>query len=99
VVVGPLAGTRPAEAERIVVANEDASTVQFFDLKAGNVLKISPHSSGLTRRPGSEIHLRANRVELCVELGVPHRHSVTVVPSLNKAYTANKDAGTSQSWT
>ena len=50
-------------------------------------------------RPGSEIDLRANRVELCVELGVPHPHSVTVVPSLNKAYTANKDAGTSQSWT
>ena len=39
------------------------------------------------------IDLRAKRVELSVKLGVPHPHSVTVVPSLNKAYTANKDAG------
>ena len=39
VVVAPRASTRPAEAERIVVANEHASTVQFFDLKTGNVLK------------------------------------------------------------
>ena len=28
-----------------------------------------------------------------MKLGVQHPHSVTVVPSLKKAYTANKDAG------
>jgi DNA-binding beta-propeller fold protein YncE len=166
VVVGPLAGTRPAEAERIVVANEHASTVQFFDLKTGNVLKDlptlkRPHEMVLDpnrgvayisiaykdgpfsnyERPGNEIQaigldsmaivdtiditphwaphglsldgnhqilyascesnggeligidLRAKRVELSVKLGVPHPHSVTVVPSVNKAYTVNKDAG------
>ena len=42
VVVAPRASTRPAGAERIVVANEHASTVQFFDLKTGNVLKNIP---------------------------------------------------------
>jgi DNA-binding beta-propeller fold protein YncE len=166
VVVAPRASTRPAEAERIVVANEHASTVQFFDLKTGNILKDiptlkRPHEMVLDpdrgfayvsiaykdgpfsayERPGNEIQvigletmaivetiditphwaphglaldgnhqilyascesnggeligidLRAKKVELSVNLGVPHPHSVTVVPSLNKAYTANKDAG------
>jgi DNA-binding beta-propeller fold protein YncE len=167
VAVAPRAGTRPAEAGRIVVANEHASTVQFFDLKTGNGLKDiptlkRPHEMVLDRnrgvayisiaykdgpfstyeRPGNEIQaigldsmaivdtiditphwaphglaldgnrqilyascesnggeligidLRAKKVELSVNLGgVPHPHSVTVIPSLNKAYTANKDAG------
>ena len=166
VVVAPRASTRPAEAERIVVANEHASTVQFFDLKTGNVLKIiptlkRPHEMVLDwkrgvayisiaykdgpfsnyERPGNEIQaigletmaivdtiditphwaphglaldgdhqilfascesnggeliaidLRAKKIVLSVKLGVPHPHSVTVVPSLKKAYTANKDAG------
>ena len=166
VVVGPRVSTRPAEAERIVVANEHASTVQFFDLKTGNVLKNiptlkRPHEMVLDwkrgvayisiaykdgpfsnyERPGNEIQaigletmaivdtiditphwaphglaldgdhqilyascesnggeliaidLRAKKIALSVKLGVPHPHSVTVVPSLNKAYTANKDAG------
>ena len=166
VVVAPRAGTRPAEAERIVVANEHASTVQFFDLKTGNVLKDiptlkRPHEMVLDpnrgvayisiaykdgpfssyERPGNEIQaisletmaivdtiditphwaphglaldgthqvlyascesnggeligidLRAKKVKLSVNLGVPHPHSVTVIPALNKAYTANKDAG------
>jgi len=166
VVVAPRAGTRPAEAERIVVANEHASTVQFFDLKTGNVLKNiptlkRPHEMVLDpnrgvayisiaykdgpfssyERPGNEIQainletmeivdtiditphwaphglaldgnhqilyascesnggeligidLRTKKVELSVNLGVPHPHSVAVVSSLNKAYTANKDAG------
>src|ERR1700730_16620644 len=167
VAVAPRAGTRPAEAERIVVANEHASTVQFFDLKTGNVLKdIStlkrPHEMVLDRnrgvayvsiaykdgpfsayeRPGSEIqaigldsmeivdtidiaphwaphglaldnkhgvlyascesnggeligiNLKTKKIELAVKLGgVPHPHTLAVVPSLNKAYTANKDAG------
>jgi len=166
VVVAPRASTRPAEAERIVVANEHASTVQFFDLKTGNVLKNiptlkRPHEMVLDwkrgvayisiaykdgpfsnyERPGHEIQaigletmaivdtiditphwaphglalngdhqilyascesnggeliaidLRAKKIVLSVKLGVPHPHSVTVVPSLNKAYTANKDAG------
>jgi DNA-binding beta-propeller fold protein YncE len=166
VVVAPRASTRPAEAERIVVANEHASTVQFFDLKTGNVLKIiptlkRPHEMVLDwkrgvayisiaykdgpfsnyERPGNEIQaigletmaivdtiditphwaphglaldgdhqilyascesnggelialdLRAKKIALSVKLGVPHPHSVTVVPSLKKAFTANKDAG------
>jgi len=166
VVVAPRASTRPAEAERIVVANEHASTVQFFDLKTGNVLKViptlkRPHEMVLDwkrgvayisiaykdgplsnyERPGHEIQaigletmaivdtiditphwaphglaldgdhrilyascesnggeliaidLRAKKIVLSVKLGVPHPHSVTVVRSLNKAYTANKDAG------
>lgn len=166
VVVAPRASTRPAEAERIVVANEHASTVQFFDLKTGHVLKViptlkRPHEMVLDwkrgvayisiaykdgpfsnyERPGNEIQaigletmaivdtiditphwaphglaldgdhqilyascesnggeliaidLRAKKIALSVKLGVPHPHSVTVVRSLNKAYTANKDAG------
>jgi DNA-binding beta-propeller fold protein YncE len=167
VAVAPRAGTQPADAERIVVANEHASTVQFFDLKTGNVLKDiptlkRPHEMVLDRsrgvayisiaykdgpfsgyeRPGNEIQaigldsmaivdtiditphwaphglaldgkhqilyascesnggeligidLRAKKVKLSVNLGgVPHPHSVTVIPSLNKAYTSNKDAG------
>jgi DNA-binding beta-propeller fold protein YncE len=167
VAMAPQAGTRPADAGRIVVANEHASTVQFFDLKTGNVLKDiptlkRPHEMVLDRnrgvayisiaykdgpfstyeRPGNEIQaigldsmsivdtiditphwaphglamdskrqilyascesnggeligidLRTKKVELSVNLGgVPHPHSVTVIPSLNKAYTANKDAG------
>ncbi|HEV2199974.1 MAG TPA: hypothetical protein VGR73_09135 [Bryobacteraceae bacterium] len=167
VAMTPQAGTRPAEAGRIVVANEHASTVQFFDLKTGSVLKDiptlkRPHEMALDRdrgvayisiaykdgpfstyeRPGSEIQaigldsmaivdtiditphwaphglaldanrqilyascesnggeligidLKTKKVALSVNLGgVPHPHSVAVVPSLNKAYTANKDAG------
>ena len=167
IAVAPRAGTRTAEAERIVVANEHASTVQFFDLKTGNVLKEfstlkRPHEMVLDRnrgvayisiaykdgpfstyeRPGNEIqaiglesmaivetiditphwaphglalddkhgvlyascesnggeligiNLKTKKVEVAVNLGgVPHPHSVAVLPSLNKAYTANKDVG------
>lgn len=167
IAVTPQAGTRPAEAGRIVVANEHASTVQFFDLNTGAVLKEiptlkRPHEMALDRdrgvayisiaykdgpfstyeRPGNEIQaigldsmsiadtiditphwaphgltldanrqmlyascesnggeligidLRTKKVTLSVNLGgVPHPHSVAIVPALNKAYTANKDAG------
>ena len=49
VVMAPRASIRPAEAERIVVANEHASTVQFFDLKTGNVLKNIPTLNAASR--------------------------------------------------
>jgi hypothetical protein len=39
------------------------------------------------------IDLRAKRVELCVKLGVPHRHSVMVVPLLNKDVCGEQGRG------
>lgn len=161
------AAIQAAELGRIVVANEHASTVQFVDLRTGNVLKTiatlkRPHEMVLDRnrgvayisiaykdgpysayeRAGNEIqaiglknmaiidtidiaphwaphglalddkhgvlyascesnggeligiNLKTKMVELAVKLGgVPHPHTLTVIPSLNKAYTANKDVG------
>jgi len=158
------ADCQPGHGERIVVANEHASTVQFFDLATGNLLKDiatlkRPHEMVMDReagvayvsiaykdgpwdhyeRPGSEIQvidlekmeiagtiditphwaphglaidqengllyascesnggevivvdLKQKKVTGSVKVGVPHPHSMAVVPSLHKAYTANKD--------
>ena len=149
---------------RIAVANEHASSVQFFDLATGELLKdIStlkrPHEMVIDREasiayvsiaykdgpwdqyesPGNQIQvidvekmeitstidisphwaphglaldqktgllyascesnggevivvdMKKRKVMGSVRIGVPHPHSIAVVPSRNKAYTANKD--------
>ena len=158
------AASQPGHGDRIVVANEHASTVQFFSLSTGKMLKDlatlkRPHEMVMDReaglayvsiaykdgpwdhyeRPGSEIQvidlvkmeiastiditphsaphglaldqrkgllyascesnggevivvdLKQQKVTGAVQVGVPHPHSMAVVPSLHKAYTANKD--------
>ena len=158
------AGNQSAQGGRIVVANEHASTLQFFDLATGKLLKDvptlkRPHEMVIDRQagvayisiaykdgpcdqyesPGNQIQVidlekmaitntiditphwaphglafdqksgllyvscessggevivvdtKRNKVLGSVKVGVPHPHSIAVVPSLNKAYTANKD--------
>jgi len=158
------AGNQSAQAGRIVVANEHASTLQFFDLATGKLLKDvptlkRPHEMAIDRQagvayisiaykdgpwdqyesPGNQIQVidlekmaitntiditphwaphglafdqksgllfvscesgggevivvdtKQKKVLGSVKVGVPHPHSIAVVPSLNKAYTANKD--------
>jgi hypothetical protein len=158
------AANQPGGGLRIAVANEHASTVQFFDLATGVLLKdiatlkrphemvidpeagvayisiaykdgpwdqyespgnqiqvidlqkmeitstidITPHwaphglaldrNSGLLyascESNGGEVIVvdtRQKKVRGAVKVGVPHPHSMAVVPSLGKAYTANKD--------
>jgi YVTN family beta-propeller protein len=158
------AANRPVTSGRIVVANEHASTVQFFDLATGKLLKDiptlkRPHEMVVDREagvayvsiaykdgpwdhyesPGNQIQvidlrkmeiidtiditphwaphglaldrdngilyascesnegeviavdLKQRKVTGAVKVGVPHPHSMAVVPSLGKAYTANKD--------
>jgi DNA-binding beta-propeller fold protein YncE len=150
--------------ERIVVVNEHASTVQFFDLATGKLLKDiatlkRPHEMVVDREtgvayvsiaykdgpwdqyeyPGNQIQVidlekmeitstiditphwaphglaldqkngilyascessggevirvdvKQKKVMDLAKVGVPHPHSVAVVPSLSRAYTANKD--------
>jgi DNA-binding beta-propeller fold protein YncE len=156
--------SEPGHGERIVVANEHASTVQFFDLATGNLLKDiatlkRPHEMVIDRdagvayvsiaykdgpwdqyeSPGNQIQvidlekmeisstiditphwaphglaldqkngllyascesnggevivvdMKRKEVTGSVKVGVPHPHSMAVVPSVGKAYTANKD--------
>lgn len=158
------AGNQSAQVGRIVVANEHASTVQFFDLATGKLLKDiatlkRPHEMVIDREagvayisiaykdgpwdqyesPGNQIQVidlekmtiintiditphwaphglafdqksgllyvscessggevivvdtKQKKVLGSVKVGVPHPHSIAVVPSLDKAYTANKD--------
>ncbi len=158
------AGNPPGRGLRIAVANEHASTVQFFDLATGKLLKDiatlkRPHEmvidpqAGLAyvsiaykdgpwdqyESPGNQIQVidlekmeitstiditphwaphglvldrargllyascesnggevitvdtKQKKVRGAVKVGVPHPHSIAVVPSLGKAYTANKD--------
>ena len=153
-----------AKDRAIVVANEHAVTLQFFDLNTGKLLKDiptlrRPHEmvvdprTGLAyvsiayqdgpfsayEKPGNQIQvidlqnmaitdtiditphwaphglaldakdgilyvscessggelvgvdLKQKKVVSTVRLGVPHPHTVAVVPSVEKAYTANKD--------
>ena len=158
------AGNQSAQGGRIVVANEHASTLQFFDLATGKLLKDiptlkRPHEMVIDREagvayisiaykdgpwdqyesPGNQIQVidlenmaitntiditphwaphglafdqksgllyvscessggevivvdtKQKKVLGSVKVGVPHPHSIAVVPSLGKAYTANKD--------
>jgi DNA-binding beta-propeller fold protein YncE len=158
------ADSQPGHGERIVVANEHASTVQFFDLATGKLLKDiatlkrphemvvdreagvayvsiaykdgpwdqyespgnqiqvidlqkmeiistiditphwAPHGLALDRKNGLlyascesnggeviGVDVKQKKVMGSVKVGVPHPHSLAVVPSVSKAYTANKD--------
>lgn len=158
------ADSQPGHGERIVVANEHASTVQFFDLATGKLLKDiatlkrphemvvdreagvayvsiaykdgpwdqyespgnqiqvidlqkmeitgtiditphwAPHGLALDRKNGLlyascesnggeviVVDVKQKKVMGSVKVGVPHPHSLAVVPSVSKAYTANKD--------
>lgn len=149
---------------RIAVANEHASTLQFFDLATGKLLKDiptlkrphemvidrhagvayvsiaykdgpwdhyespgnqiqvidldkmditdtiditphwAPHGLALDRESGIlyascesnegevvAVNLKQRKVIGAVKVGVPHPHSMAVVPSASRAYTANKD--------
>lgn len=171
IILSLLGSTIPTKAEnkssqglRIVVANEHASTLQFFDLTTGALLKDiptlkRPHEMVIDRQagvayvsiaykdgpwdhyesPGNQIQvidlekmditgtiditphwaphglaldregsivyascesnegeviavdLKQRKVVGSVKVGVPHPHSMAVVPSVGKAYTANKD--------
>jgi DNA-binding beta-propeller fold protein YncE len=164
---GAFAGHTPNAATKdttIAVANEHATSLQFFDLNTGKLLKDiptlrRPHemvidpATGLAyvsiayqdgpfsayEKPGNQIQvidlqnmaitntiditphwaphglafdakdgilyascesnggeligvdIKQMKVVSAVKLGVPHPHTVAVVPSLEKAYTANKD--------
>ena len=155
---------QPGNGGRIAVANEHASTVQFFDLATGKLLKDiptlkRPHEMVIDREagvayvsiaykdgpwdqyesPGNQIQVidlekmeitstiditphwaphglafdrksgllyascesnggevivvdvKEKKVTGSARVGVPHPHSIALVPSLHKAYTANKD--------
>jgi DNA-binding beta-propeller fold protein YncE len=158
------ADNKSAQGLRIVVANEHASTLQFFDLATGKLLKDlptlkrphemvvdrdagvayvsiaykdgpwdhyespgnqiqvidlekmeitgtiditphwAPHGLALDREGGLlyascesnegeviAVDLKQRKIIGSVKVGVPHPHSMAVVPSVGKAYTANKD--------